>query len=117
MKKIKLDCDACGAPLQDVDRTGFFECPYCGRSYIFEEGLRTGGKQRKKRSSQVKPGQLPEIPLEQRTSPVSEELIRKIKSLLANGLKIQAIKLYRDETGAGLKDAKDFVENLEERTR
>jgi len=44
-------------------------------------------------------------------------LIRKIKALLANGLKIQAIKLYRDETGAGLKDAKDFVENLEERTR
>ena len=114
MQKIKLDCDACGAPLEDVDRTGFFKCPYCGRSYIFEEGLRTGREQRRKQSPKVKIDQLPEITVDQRTSPVSEELIGKVKALLANRMKIQAIKLYRDETGAGLKDAKDFVESLEE---
>jgi uncharacterized Zn finger protein (UPF0148 family) len=114
MQKIKLDCDACGAPLQNIDRTGLFKCAYCGRSYIFEEGLRTGGEQRKKQSLKIKTDQLPEVSVDQRTSPVSEELIGKVKALLANRMKIQAIKLYRDETGAGLKDAKDFVESLEE---
>jgi len=114
MQKIKLDCDACGAPLQEFGRLGLFKCPYCGRSYIFEEDLRTGGEQRKKQSLKTKTYKLPEIPTDRRTSPVSEELIEKVKALLANRMKIQAIKLYRDETGAGLKDAKDFVETLEE---
>ena len=31
------------------------------------------------------------------------------------GQKIQAIKLYREQTGAGLKEAKDYVESLFER--
>ena len=31
---------------------------------------------------------------------------------LQSGNKIQAIKLYRDATGAGLKDAKDLVEEI-----
>ena len=113
MQKIKLDCDACGAPLEDVDRTGFFKCPYCGRSYIFEEGLRTGREQRRKQSPKAKTDQFPEIPVAQRTSPISGELTEKVKELLANRMKIQAIKLYRDETGAHLTEAKDFVENLE----
>jgi len=117
MQKIKLDCDACGAPLQEVDRPGLFECPYCGRSYIFEAGLRTGGEGRKKHSPKAKADQITEIPAEQRTSPVSDETIGKIKALLAKRMKIQAIQLYREETGAGLKDAKDFVESLEERMR
>jgi hypothetical protein len=36
----------------------------------------------------------------------------KIMELLKAGQKIQAIKLYREQTGAGLKDAKDYVERL-----
>jgi len=117
MQKIKLDCDACGAPLQDIDRLGLFECPYCGWSYIFKEDLRTGGEQRKNQSLKVKTDQPSEIQVDRRTSPVSEELIEEISALLANGMKIQAIKLYRDETGADLKDAKDFVESLEGRMK
>ena len=117
MKKIKLDCDACGAPLQDVGRLGLFKCPYCGRSYIFEEALRTSSDKRKKQSVKTKTDQLPKIPLDRRTSPISEESIEKIKTLLANRMKIMAIKLYRDETGAHLTEAKDFVESLEERMR
>ena len=35
-----------------------------------------------------------------------------IVSLLEGGRKIVAIKLYRRQTGASLKDAKDFVEAL-----
>lgn len=40
---------------------------------------------------------------------VSPEII----NLMRQGKKIQAIKLYRQETGAGLKQAKEFVDSLE----
>ena len=35
-----------------------------------------------------------------------------IRELLKAGQKIQAIKLYREQTGIGLKEAKDYVEGL-----
>ena len=40
---------------------------------------------------------------------VSEE---ELLALLEQGQKIEAIKLYRERTGAGLKDAKDAVEAI-----
>lgn len=36
----------------------------------------------------------------------------KIMELMKSGQKIQAIKLYREQTGVGLKEAKDYVEGL-----
>ncbi|HET6326310.1 MAG TPA: ribosomal protein L7/L12 [Planctomycetaceae bacterium] len=45
------------------------------------------------------------------TSPQS--LDGRVKALVGAGQKIEAIKLYRDLTGAGLKEAKDAVEALE----
>ncbi len=36
----------------------------------------------------------------------------KIVELVKSGEKIQAIKLYREQTGAGLKEAKNYVEGL-----
>lgn len=36
-----------------------------------------------------------------------------VKSLLRQGRKIEAIKLMREMTGSGLKDAKDVVDALE----
>lgn len=44
-----------------------------------------------------------------RPDPVSPE----IRDLLSRGKKIEAIKLYRESTGASLKAAKDFIESLE----
>ncbi len=41
-----------------------------------------------------------------RVSPEVIELVRR-------GRKIQAIKLFRQETGVGLREAKEFVESLE----
>jgi ribosomal protein L7/L12 len=35
-----------------------------------------------------------------------------VKELVSQGNKINAIKQYREETGAGLKEAKDVVESL-----
>ena len=37
----------------------------------------------------------------------------KIKSLLSKGQKIDAIKIYREEYGVGLKEAKDVVDRIE----
>ncbi|HEX4145257.1 MAG TPA: ribosomal protein L7/L12 [Pirellulales bacterium] len=37
----------------------------------------------------------------------------EIRRLLAEGRKIDAIKLYRQETGLGLTEAKDWIERLE----
>ena len=39
---------------------------------------------------------------------VDDEILELVKS----GQKIAAIKLYREKTGAGLREAKDFVESL-----
>lgn len=38
----------------------------------------------------------------------------ELRSLLANGRKIEAIKLYRERTGAGLAEAKEAVETMEQ---
>ncbi|MBO9575853.1 MAG: ribosomal protein L7/L12 [Sphingobium sp.] len=40
------------------------------------------------------------------------ELEAQVRALLADGNKIDAIKLVRETTGLGLKEAKDFVEAL-----
>ncbi len=37
----------------------------------------------------------------------------EIMELVRRGRKTEAIKLFRQETGAGLKDAKEFIESLE----
>jgi ribosomal protein L7/L12 len=43
----------------------------------------------------------------------SQSLDGRVLALVTDGRKIEAIKLYRDMTGAGLKEAKDAVEALE----
>jgi ribosomal protein L7/L12 len=44
---------------------------------------------------------------------LEEPSLRELVELVRNGNKILAIKLYRDSTGAGLREAKDAVEALE----
>ena len=36
----------------------------------------------------------------------------EILDLVRDGRKIEAIKLYREETGVGLKEAKDYIDSL-----
>ncbi len=45
--------------------------------------------------------------------PIPDSLEAAIRSLLAQGQKIGAIKLYREETGVGLAEAKNAVEQIE----
>jgi hypothetical protein len=41
-----------------------------------------------------------------------QQMIEEITQALASGQKIQAIKLYREATGKGLKEAKEFIDQL-----
>ncbi len=43
---------------------------------------------------------------------LSKESASKIADALLAGKTIEAIKLYREETGTGLKEAKDYIEKL-----
>ena len=47
------------------------------------------------------------------TAPIPEDKLNEIKAELLRGRKIEAIKLYRRSTGAGLAEAKAAVERLE----
>ncbi|MBI2922403.1 MAG: ribosomal protein L7/L12 [Planctomycetes bacterium] len=51
------------------------------------------------------------------TGPLRDEDLARLRELLQRGEKIQAIKLHRERTGAGLKESKDAVEALESRWR
>lgn len=47
--------------------------------------------------------------------PTNPEQDPRIRELLQNGNKIEAIKLYRERTGLGLKEAKDAIDAVENR--
>jgi ribosomal protein L7/L12 len=76
------------------------KCPSCGEENPAGVGLcRSCGNQ---------------IPLEEDVSAdaVADALEEQLLELLRGGKKIEAIKLYREKTGAGLKEAKDDIEAL-----
>jgi ribosomal protein L7/L12 len=46
-------------------------------------------------------------------APVEPDPFGEVRDLIMRGKKIQAIKVYREITGTGLRDAKDAVERME----
>lgn len=46
-------------------------------------------------------------------APLSDQTAGKIREHIRAGQKIEAIKLFREETGLGLKESKDAVEAME----
>lgn len=44
---------------------------------------------------------------------VLENLDDELRQLIANGKKIEAIKRYREATGLGLKESKEYVDSLD----
>jgi hypothetical protein len=47
------------------------------------------------------------------SDPIPDEVVQEIGNLLRAGQKIDAIKLYREHSGKGLKESKEFVEAIE----
>jgi large subunit ribosomal protein L7/L12 len=55
-----------------------------------------------------------ELPASTRPAPhIDDDLAARVRSLTEAGRKIEAIKLFRERTGAGLKEAEDAVEAIE----
>mgnify|MGYP001822277066 CR=1 FL=1 len=48
---------------------------------------------------------------------ISEEQTRAITDALLDGRKIEAVKIYREATGTGLKESKEFIESLTDTLR
>lgn len=47
----------------------------------------------------------------------SDEKLSALRDLIATGRKIEAIKLYREQTNCGLKEAKDVIDAMDEAMR
>ena len=91
-----FSCPTCGAPLTYQDGDGAtITCPFC-------------------RNSVIVPAELYHAqPEADAHSQLDELLLPQIRDLLARNQKIEAIKLVRQYTDVGLKEAKDAVEEIE----
>ncbi|HEX2187301.1 MAG TPA: hypothetical protein VHG51_00315, partial [Longimicrobiaceae bacterium] len=88
----RLQCPACSAPL-DVPgvRADTLRCPYCGTAVLLTE--RPGG-------------------VEATAGAGHPETVAEVVRLLRAGRKVDAVKLYRERFGVGLKEAKEAVERI-----
>ena len=75
---------------------------------VYREQTGTGLKEAKDAVEAIQRGVPASLP-----AGVDEPFRSELVSLLDRGQKIEAIKLYRERTGAGLKEAKDAVEAIE----
>jgi ribosomal protein L7/L12/DNA-binding beta-propeller fold protein YncE len=82
-------CPSCGAPLDIQPGRRSLRCPYCNNSVIVPQSLR----EEQEDEQQV--------------------LLGDVRLLAANHKKIEAIKLLRQLTNLGLKEAKELVEAME----
>ena len=81
---------------------------------LYREFTGEGLKEAKDAVEAIERGQRPSAPANF-TMPVEEktgELMAKIDQAIMAGNKIEAIKLYREMTGAGLKEAKDVIDAM-----
>jgi len=91
-----LTCPKCGAPLQIDKNATTTVCSYCNSALRLSKDV----------FDQTS------VALAEDTDD-SQIYIVEIKRLLQEGNKIEAIKLYREQTGVGLAEAKRIVEALE----
>jgi ribosomal protein L7/L12 len=75
---------------------------------LYREKTGVGLKEAKEAIEQLERGDASEAG----EQPTGDDLERQIVELLKAGKKISAIKLYREQTSLGLKEAKDAVEGL-----
>lgn len=83
-------CPNCGSSLQTVTGTGRITCGYCGTEVTIRDD-EPGGSE-------------PNL--------ITSENLERVRTLIAGGEYVEAIKLYRESTGASLRDAKDAVDAM-----
>jgi hypothetical protein len=88
-------------------------CPFCGQaSRAAAERCEKCGAWFSSTGETASPNRPAGAVGTRRDFPPADTLEGRVLRLLQQGQKIPAIKLYREETGAGLKEAKDAVELL-----
>ena len=95
-----LKCPSCAAPLEYDGRNPTLQCAYCNNIVLMPEISR---------SSLPSAGQ----PSAHEATAIPPALQTELNDLIRRGLKIAAIKRYREVYNVGLKEAKDAVEALE----
>jgi ribosomal protein L7/L12/DNA-binding beta-propeller fold protein YncE len=110
-------CPACGAPLQTTNiSSATIPCPYCGNVVIVPESLRgpahSGAQAEPTSGYENNPIQNPEAVVERPVLEDHSAEVQQITRLAQAGNQIEAIKRYRQLTGASLREAKDAVDGL-----
>jgi hypothetical protein len=104
-----FNCPACGAPLEYPGVGETVPCPYCRNSVIVPQELRSHapeGAAARKAAAHTAAG------ADQTVPGLTPEQLAQVKRYLHDGQKIEAIKVYRQATSVGLKEAKDAVEAI-----
>ncbi len=94
-----FNCPSCGAPLDYPGSGDTIRCPYCNNSVIVPEVLRP--------KTPARPAPAPSL-----VEGLNAGQLAEIRQLMRAGQEIQAIKLYRQVTLKGLKEAKYAVEAI-----
>lgn len=111
-----FNCPKCGAPMDYSGRGESIRCPYCHNAVIVPPELRV--------SQQADTSQTPAYGAADAGLPpgfmqasgsrvLTTQQLADVKRLLREGKKIEAIKIYRQATMLGLKEAKDAVEAMQ----
>jgi ribosomal protein L7/L12 len=103
-----FDCPSCGAALVLNGSNPTTQCTYCGKTVIVPEELRdkAGATVISFSSTHVQNlhSNFPSGP------ELSPDTTQEILAAMRKGNKIEAIKIYRNATGLGLKESKDAIE-------
>jgi len=88
-----FNCPTCGAPLTVGSTQALGVCAYCNSSFRVSWGVE---------------GAPPQLA----PSGVKQETIKKVKQLLADGLRPDAVRLYQNEAGVSTEEAEQAIAHL-----
>ncbi|MEJ2596986.1 MAG: hypothetical protein P8Z00_01560 [Anaerolineales bacterium] len=104
-----FQCPKCGATLDyDGGLNSVVSCPYCKSAVVVPKELHSA--QPESSTSTSSPGKAPA--LNDLLKPDQIKRLGKVGQLARQGQKIEAIKLYREIFGTGLKEASDAIDQL-----
>jgi len=99
-------CPSCGASTSyEGGSAPTTTCQFCGSTVIVPEELHA--------KAEAAPASAPGADLGETALGLPLDKLAELKQLVQSGQKIEAIKLFRETFGVGLKEAKDAVEALE----
>ena len=107
-------CPSCGSTLSDEGGAEpTITCQFCGSTVIVPEELRPKPEAAPASSEPSSTLLSSALELGEALTGLPLDKLAELKRLISSGQKIEAVKLYREITGVGLKEAKDAVEAME----